>query len=170
MKKPERRSSVSKVNRKQEHQAAVGARQIRPNSSGGVSGYQDECTAANNSNNSNSGKHNREHHDPRIGELIENGLSWRLVAVAEAIGYDSFIMLWRVTTTVFSDPDRPYSVRVTMPSINRLKTIERNRLIMTMASSRMNVDLIRNEVVRITGRNISERQVYRILRKFGYGE
>jgi len=104
--------------------------------------------------------------DPRIDELSSGGLSWRWVAIADAIGYDAFVCMWRLTTQLFegSDMDRTGMVRVLIPNCRSLDRMQRNKLIFALNEEGLSCREIHNEIHSRIGCSITTKHIKRILR------
>lgn len=104
----------------------VGARQARPRPSAGGGGYQDVCTGH------KSGKKTTPR-DPRLDELRRMGVQRVWVDIAERIGVDAFLVIWRIM-----DADPTCSVdgtmlRVPLRPYRAYLRYQRNRYIETLA-------------------------------------
>lgn len=150
----------SSIERMQPGPAGVGARHkgSPPDSQG--AGYLDVCMKSRPEGSKNRAR------DPRIDELREHGVSWRWIAIAEAIGYDNFVIMWRMATALFADSDRerPSMVRILMPHVRKLDRIQRDSMISTL-KDHCDPDEIRDELERTMSIMLSRRQVCRIIKR-----
>jgi len=105
--------------------------------------------------------------DPRIDELRSGGLSWRWLTIAETIGYDSFVVMWRMASELFMDSDieRTSTIRIVIPHARKLERIQRDRLIVSLASEGLDVADIQNELKKRIQWNLGRRQIARIIEK-----
>jgi len=156
MSKEQTRNSIQGMGQPPLPQQGVGARHRQPTQVAGGVEYQDIYTE---SEKPLLGKTAR---DPRIEELRKDGLSWKWVIIADAIGYDDFVVMWRLATSLFETPDG-YMIRMHLPHSKKLERIQRNLLIKTLSehSTPKEIPGIMEEY----GMPISLPQVYRILGK-----
>lgn len=105
--------------------------------------------------------------DPRIDELRRAGLSWRLVAIADAVGYETFVELWQMLSLLYesSDLERTSCVRIVIPHIRKLEKIQRNNYIYALHEQGLNAREIRELLRRKTGITISCRQICRLINR-----
>jgi hypothetical protein len=68
----------------------VGGRHSSPPASGGRGGYQDKCDVF------EFRRRGLKNHDPRLDELATMGLQNYWLEVAEALGFDAFLVMWRI--------------------------------------------------------------------------
>lgn len=96
--------------------------------------------------------------DPRIAGLRAMGVSWKLVRVAEAIGYDAFIAFWAEVSVLFADDQS--SLCIKMPSITSYERAQRNQVIRRMLASGMRTRDVRASLA-AAGIDITERHIRR---------
>lgn len=107
--------------------------------------------------------------DPRLDELRDMGMRPRWIQIAEQIGVDAFLVLWRLLDE--NPPNMPGStVYVSMPRFTRFLRYQRNRFIEAMVQEGLQTAEIQRRVRRELCEDISVRHIDRIsekLRKVG---
>jgi hypothetical protein len=139
-----------------ENESRVGGRQpgLRLAPRGG--GYQDICTASGPA--FGSPPPGAAADDPRIAELRRVGLPRIWITAAQAIGYDAFMVLWRVLMSAGHVDDR---CRVVVPNYARYVRYQRNQLIRQLVADGFDVDEIRERVAGATGETLTESHIRR---------
>jgi hypothetical protein len=106
--------------------------------------------------------------DPRLAELRRMGMQHYWVEVAEAVGVDAFLAMWRIIDRQKSlqlDPAGSGSL-VHLRSYDSYLRFQRNRWIECLAEAGVPTKEIRRRVAEQIGENLTERHIYR-LRKRG---
>jgi hypothetical protein len=96
--------------------------------------------------------------DPRLAELRRVGLPRIWITVAQAIGFDAFVAMWRVLMQGGHVDDR---CRVVVPNYSRYLRFQRNQLIKQLIAEGFGVAEIRDIVYQTTGETISESHIRR---------
>jgi len=138
------------------HPKGVGARHRQTHPAAQGVGYLDNC------NKTQTLPLGEKLRDPRIEELREEGISWQWIAIADAIGYDNFIMMWRM---VSGFDHNPYSsmVRIFIPHSRKLDKIQRNRFIATMSRENKSTDEIMERLKNELNCGLKRKQICRII-------
>lgn len=107
--------------------------------------------------------------DPRLDELRDMGMRPRWLYLAEQIGVDAFLTMWRLLDE--NPPNMPGStVYVSMPRFTRFLRYQRNRFIESLVQEGLQAPEIQRRVKRDLCEDISVRHIDRIsekLRKIG---
>ena len=144
------------------HQAAqpppLGGRQPSPPPPPRGGGYQDSCSSAQLA----VGAPARAARDPRIEELRRVGIGRVWIKVAEAVGFEPFLLVWQTLASDTSVLDE--RSRVLVPSPTRYQLHQRNLLIKTLAQEGVGVEEICERVNRALGERLSAKRVKRLLR------
>lgn len=141
----------------------VGGRQLTPASPAGGGGYLDICstrkfprlvTAA-------------DVRDPRLDELERMGLQRHWLNVAEAIGVDAFLVMWR---TLDAEPslwmDPPGSgMRIRLRRYESFLRYQRNRHIEALYALGLTSEEIRARIAENIGEILSERHIDRLCKQ-----
>ncbi len=96
--------------------------------------------------------------DPRISGLREIGLSWKLVKVAEAIGYDAFMVFWAEVSVLY--PGDQSALCIKMPPITSYHRAQRNQVIRMLLINGHNPGTVRKAMASL-GVDVSERHICR---------
>ncbi len=157
MSREQRRSSISEMKDRSTGSEGVGARHKDHHHPTRGARYQDVYIE-----NRAEGSKNRAR-DPRIDELASSGLSWKWISIAEAIGYDDFLMMWQLVSILFADADssKTSTIRIWMPTYEKMKRLQRDKLIKELAET-MDCDGINKELKALGFDTLSHRQLYRI--------
>lgn len=132
------------------HRPGVGGRQrTRPVRAGG-GGYLDGRTPS------------ELRADPRLRELAEIGLAAHWLAVAEIVGYDSFIALWRWLSSVPELRDDDNQIELRLRPFRSYERYQRNRYIDTLVAAGLKHSLIHEMVRQDLGERLSHRHVKRL--------
>jgi hypothetical protein len=130
----------------------VGGRQglTRPPAGGG--GYLNGCTPT------------KLRADPRLREFAEIGLQEHWLQVAEIVGYDSFVALWRLLSTKLNLINDGKQIELTLRQYQSFERYQRNRYIETLAMTGMSIGQIHSTITKELGDARSYRQVLRLVR------
>jgi hypothetical protein len=140
-------------------QQGVGGRQANPLPPAGGGGYQDTCgffkfrPAA-----------DQKKRDPRLDELTSMGLPRTWLQVAEAIGVDAFLAMWRILDADDSLHEDNMIKSHLRPYRSYLR-FQRNRYIETLAALKVPCATIRDMLKRQLGEEISERHISNLANK-----
>lgn len=137
----------------------VGGRQAALPPPAGGGGYLDICTVF-----KFRGGDGQKKRDPRLDELISMGLPRTWLQVAEAIGVDAFLAMWRILDADESLHEDNMVQAHLRPYRSYLR-FQRNRYIETLASLRVPCATIREMLKRQLGEEISERHLSRFMKK-----
>jgi len=138
-------------------QHGVGGRQPDSHPPGQGGGYQDICTVLNFC----AGAAAEKKRDRRLDELHAMGLPRINLQVAEAIGFDAFMKLWRILDadeSIHKDRMIEFPIR---PYRSYLR-FQRNRYIETLAALGVPSSVIRELLKRQLGEEISERHIFNL--------
>lgn len=136
----------------------VGGRQGTPPTPLGGGGYLDECSVLN-----FRARGAEKKRDPRLDELVRLGLQRVWLDVAEAIGVDRFLAMWRILDTGFqATADDAGRMLVPMRSYRTYLKFQRNRYIETLAGMGYNAQQIRDKLRSQLCETISLRHIYRL--------
>jgi hypothetical protein len=140
------------------HDRTPGARRpgARPSTPGG--GYLNICTAFE----AAVGSAARAPADPRIDELRRMSLPRVWLRVAEAIGYETFMDLWRVLCSDESVQNDRQRVRV--PLFSKYTRYQRNQVIRRLHEEGQTPNAIRRYIARATGERLCKSTVLTVLR------
>lgn len=159
----EKRSSAAGIDQAQGGdgglQQGVGGRQAEPPPPAGGGGYQDTCgffkfwpAAA------------PKKRDPRLDELSAMGMPRTWLQVAEAIGFDAFLQMWRILDADESLHEDNMVKAYLRPYRSYLR-FQRNRYIETLAALKVPCATIRDMLKRQLGEEISERHIFNLANK-----
>jgi len=138
----------------------VGGRQGQGHPPAGGGGSSDNCT---NFEVALGAKKNRAA-DPRLGELREMGMHPRWIRIAEEIGIDAFLAVWRLLDE--NPPNMPGStVYVSMPRFTRFLRYQRNRFIEAMVVAGAGSTDIKKRLKAELCEEVSVRHIDRISKK-----
>lgn len=161
--KNEKRSSGRGIGRRCRHTpdmfGGVGGRQAKPSPQPGGGGYQNICTVLNFDASAAEKKR-----DPRLVELREMGLQRVWLDVAEEIGVDEFLKVWRLLS---SDDANIDSGRLMIPirSYSTYLRYQRNRYIESLADMGFTASAIKDRVNKQLGEKLSDRHLSRLKSK-----
>ena len=102
--------------------------------------------------------------DPRLDELSSMGLPRTWLQVAEAIGIDAFLQMWRILDADESLHEDNMVQAHLRPYRSYLR-FQRNRYIETLAALRVPCATIREMLKRQLGEEISERHIFNLANK-----
>lgn len=134
----------------------VGGRHSPPPPSTKGGGYQNKCeffkfsTAA------------EKKRDPRLDELREMGLQRVWLEVAEAIGVDGFLAVWRILSEDPASIGDVGRIEVAIRSFSAYQRYQRNRYIETLTAQGYTPEQIRRKLIEQTGEQISNRHILRL--------
>jgi len=131
----------------------VGARRLDGPLQSGGGGSLDSCTTPEFALKADHGQNLR---DPRLRDLERVGLGADFLALAEDIGVDAFLTVWR-----FMSARRDVYRKVTMPDYGSYERFQRNCYIRSLASEGHDVKEIRKIVSKVLGEHLSERTICR---------
>jgi len=137
----------------------VGGRQDEPPPPAGGGGYQDICGVFKFRPGDAPKKR-----DPRLDELIAMGMPRTWLQVAEAIGVDAFLQMWRILDADESLHEDNMVQAHLRPYRSYLR-FQRNRYIETLAALRVPTSTIRDMLKRQLGEEISERHIFNLANK-----
>lgn len=127
----------------------VGARQPGGNAPSGGGGYLDECTTP------------QVWADVKLRELAEMGMPRVLLQVAQAIGYDSFMVMWRVLDAAPElHSDSGSMIELQMRRYRSFQRYQRNKFIEALAPFLGDAE-IQRRVEDELGEKLSLRHVHR---------
>lgn len=150
----------------------VGGRQAIGHGTAGGGGYLNECTPpecrqrpakknfADFSANSQL--------DPReaalLSELDAMGLSRVMLQIAQTIGFDNFMAMWRILDGSYEAmADNDSGIYIRLQRLSAYKRFQRNRFIEAMAAMGMSQPEISRSVTRDLGEKVSDRHIWRLM-------
>lgn len=99
-----------------------------------------------------------------LAELDAMGLSRVLLQVAHAIGFDAFMVAWRILDAAPETwTDSESGIQLRMPRLTTYKRYQRNRFIEAMAAIGMTQPEIARAVARDLGEKVSDRHIWRLM-------
>lgn len=141
----------------------VGGRQTSPAPPPRGGGYLDVCTAAKRREKSRAAKKSGAE-DPRMHELRRIGLSRLWLDIAETIGVDTFLLVWRLLD---ADPcthqDYGSTLRIRLHSYATYMRYQRNRFIESLERQGKSPREIQRIILRDLGEKLSDRHIKRLL-------
>jgi len=132
----------------------VGARHKETGIELGGVGYQDNYT--------NSGFSKNEPIDPRFAELRGIGLAREWIDIAEAIGFDAFLLVWERLDSFTSEKTEKRHVFV--PGFRRWLRFQRNRVILSLRGEGMSPVNIQAKIRQDLGEEVSVSHISRLYR------
>lgn len=99
-----------------------------------------------------------------LDELDAMGLSRVLLQVAHAIGFDNFMVMWRIldaTPDIYTDSESGLGLR--MPRMAAYRRYQRNRFIEALAAMGLSHSEIQRAVLRELGEKVSDRHTHRLM-------
>jgi hypothetical protein len=143
----------------------VGARQEAAPPPPGRGGYQDVCTGPGDDVASGASSPARAiaTPDPRIADLRRMGLNRAWLRVAELIGFEDFLAVWRALENeaiVASDRGRIF-----VPKFATYLRFQRNRMIEELAARGMSAQEIQAHLVERTGEGLHEIHIGRLMQR-----
>lgn len=134
-------------------QGGVGARHKASQPPVGVGEYLDICSISDSDFTASIRKN-----DPRIKSLRDMKIGATWVRIAEEIGFEAFMGLWKIL-------GQDESTRIRMPPYTKWARYQRNLLIKQLASDGYRSDQIKQRVKRELCEDVSLRHIARILEK-----
>jgi len=157
----EKRNSTARITPRPDPAQGVGGRQqdLPLPSEGG--GYLDICTILRL-------PVGRARADSRVDELADMGLSptWR--RVAEAVGFDTFLVVWQILDDVAANDQRwnhKDNIRLNMPSFRRFLRYQRNLYIQQLDSEGHSAQQIQGMLCRQIGVKLSVEHIGRVAKR-----
>lgn len=138
----------------------VGGRQASPRQSRRGGGYQNKCTVLNFSPDAEQKKR-----DPRLDELREMGLRRVWLDVAEAIGMDNMLKLWRIIDASETRLGDDGEIRVPLRRYSSYLRYQRNRYIEELFKVGLKPKEIREKLNKQLCEKISLRHISRIINR-----
>lgn len=137
----------------------VGGRQEQPPPPAGGGGYPKKCEIFN-------FRHPAEkNRDPRLDELQKMGLQRVWLEVAEAIGVDDLLAMWRIISSDPSSVGDHGRILVPIRSYSSYLRYQRNRYIEALTEMGLSSEEIRNRLSTQMGEDVSHRNISRIQRR-----
>ena len=136
----------------------VGARQRDLFASGEGGGYLNECTSS------------KIWEKAKLNELAEMGLPSVWLRVAAAVGYDNFLIFWRILDAAAEvrevrRSDNESMIEVSLRRYSSFKRHQRNRYIETLAAMGLPNALIQQEVKRKLGEKLDRSHIRRLAKR-----
>lgn len=172
-----KRSSIAKTdptfiheNESHSQQRRVGGRQEKAGWPGGGGGYLNTCTLLNPAEGGSGGEG---YCDPRISELKEIGLGSKWLKIAEAIGFDAFMAMWRIldSNDIGNSVHSSERVRMWIPAFRRYLRYQRNRYISALAlEPGITPHEVQKKIQKLLGESLSFAHIKRIMDKVNIEE
>lgn len=142
--------------------AGVGGRQASPSPRRRGGGYQDICTSSNFGQSAE--KNSR---DARMDELREMGLQQHWLKIADEIGVDAFLKIWRILDRELQSTESFRSGRLVVPLrlYSTYLRYQRNRLIESFANAGNPPRIIRRLIMTQLHEKISIRNILSVIKK-----
>lgn len=138
-----------------------GARQAPPTPPAGGGGYLSTCGFQNFEPDTAS--------DPRFAELKSLGLPAAWLIVAESVGVDAFLEIWRrLSSEEFSEYVRRDTGGTRMPTLRSFDSwlrYQRNRYVAALAKRGMTTEEVRRAVQRNLRESLDDRHVFKLMKK-----
>ena len=104
--------------------------------------------------------------DPRMRELKQMALPSVWMSIAELVGFESFISLWKILDENFKPKYHRNCIRVDMPGFSRFERYQRNGYIRRVfTETGLKAKHLRNVIKNDMGVELSVRQIDRIIQK-----
>lgn len=139
----------------------VGARPADPAPAPGGGGYQDVCTVLDFEKKPTEAKKTAPQ-DPRLDELRHMGLSRAWLQVAEAIGVDAFLTMWRILDADPACWHNDSILRVRLRPYRSYLRYQRNRYIEALVIKGLKPDEIKRRLRQQLGESVSHRHITRL--------
>lgn len=136
----------------------VGARQITPRPPARGGGYQNKCTILNFDPQAAEKKR-----DPRLEELREMGLQRVWLEVAEKIGVDAFLAVWRILDADQTSIDNYGRLMVPIRAYSTYMRYQRNRYVEALSAMGYTPPQIRQKLKTQLCEEISIRHISRLV-------
>jgi len=163
-KQNEKRNPERRTGRLRDHQAdlsgGVGGRQASHPSPDGGGGYQDICTVLNFGKNAGQKKR-----DPRLDELSQMGLQRVWLVIAERIGVDNMLAMWRILDSDQSSIGDDGRLLVPIRSYSTFLRYQRNRYIESLDSMGLKPIEIQKKLKDQLCEQISIRHISRLIQQ-----
>lgn len=154
------------------HEQGVGGRQAIGHGTAGGGGYLNECTPSElrqrplKKNFANFPANSQL--DPReaalLSELDAMGLSRVMLQIAQTIGFDNFMAMWRILDGSYEAmADNDSGIYIRLQRLSAYKRFQRNRFIEAMAAMGMSRPEISSSVKRDLGEKVSDRHIRRLM-------
>ncbi len=157
------RSSVMKSNNEQidHYRPGVGGRQGECQALIEGGGYLDECIISDPSLKKSCAAAN----DLRLDDLRTIGLSHKLMAVADLVGFDLFIQIWKIIDDYSVGSYAPLSTpkRIHVPRFTSYLALQRNKYIASLSEEGLTVGEIRTRIKAELCEVLSERHIFRLV-------
>lgn len=106
--------------------------------------------------------------DPReaalLSELDAMGLSRVMLQIAQTIGFDNFMAMWRILDGSYEAmADNDSGIYIRLQRLSAYKRFQRNRFIEAMAAMGMSQPEISRSVKRDLGEKVSDRHIWRLM-------
>jgi len=155
----EKRSSDHETAQPDLFDQGVGARQASSNLPPGGGGYQQTCTAPKFSARPAESKKTR---DPRLDELQRIGLKRVWLDVAEEIGVDAFLAMWRILDADESSRHKEGFLQIHLKLYKSFLRYQRNRYIEALAGQGYKPVEIQQSLTRQLREPVSLRHIARL--------
>lgn len=155
----EKRNSSDESARLHEHQPGVGARHKPTPTPARGGGYQQNCTDLKFSEQKTAAKKNR---DPRLSELRNIGVKKVWLDVAEEIGVDAFLAMWRILDADDSSRHKEGFLQVHLKLYRSFARYQRNRYIEALAAQGLKPPDVQMRLVRQLREQVSLRHISRL--------
>lgn len=136
----------------------VGGRQGHPAPSLGGGGYLENCTAP------NFGGSEPARRDPRLDELSRLGLRAEWLQVAEAIGVDAFLRMWKILDSDDSPRDDSGVLTLKLRSYDAWRRLQRNQHIRALKQHGEPPSAIQERISEHYDEALSRRTIDRVLK------
>lgn len=132
----------------------VGARQPDAHDPGRGGGYLDECITP------------QVWADVKLRELADMGLPRVFLDIAQAIGYDNFLTMWKILDADYDRRDNTDGrmIEIELRRFRSFRRYQRNRFIEALAPF-MGCDAIRTKVLAELGEDLTLRHVRKLVKK-----
>jgi hypothetical protein len=142
-----------------DQEEGVGGRQAGTPPAPGGGGYQKKCEIFNFLD------HAGKNRDPRLEELREMGVQRAWLEVAEAIGVDDFLKVWRILDADSTNKTEDGRRLVPMRSYSCFVRFQRNRYIESLYDLGLTTHEIRSRLIQQLGEKVSINHILRFRRK-----
>src|SRR3990167_2646263 len=154
------------------HEQGVGGRQAMRHGQPGGGGYLNECTRPEVRQRPLKKKFADSlaisQLDPReaalLSELDAMGLSRVMLQIAQTIGFDNFMAMWRILDGSYEAiTDNDSGIYIRLQRLSAYKRFQRNLFIEAMAAMGMSQPEISRSVKRDLGEKVSDRHIWRLM-------
>ncbi|MDT8372086.1 MAG: hypothetical protein RQ783_08890 [Gammaproteobacteria bacterium] len=118
-------------------------------------GYLDNCTGPE--------VLEKKSRDPRLDELREAGIGNHWTTLADEIGYDAFIVVWRVLSNRADDSEDAHKLYI--PKFNSFERYQRNRYILTLSSMGLTPKAIKDHVANELNEDLHVNHIHKLIRQ-----